>query len=160
MAMLLGFCLVANPALAGGNGNGNGQGNNGNGGSNAGGNGKGNAGGNGKGHAGGNSAAHGAGPGVQDENTALGLREAGAIHSLNEAYAVAERQFGGEVINASLELGEAGKWTYSLRLVTEDGRVRTLSYDATTLALLTIDGEPAQQRVHGPDGRSTEFIPR
>jgi len=53
MAMLLGLCLVANPALAGGNGNGNGQGNNGNGGSNAGGNGKGNAGGNGKGKGGG-----------------------------------------------------------------------------------------------------------
>jgi hypothetical protein len=92
---------------AGGNGNSNRQGNSGNGGSNAGGNGKSNVGGNGKGHAGGNSGANSAGSGVQDKNTALGLREAGAIHPLNDAYAAAEHQFGGEVIKASLELREA-----------------------------------------------------
>jgi len=160
LAMLLGLCLVATPVLAGGNGNGNGngQGNGGNAGGNAGGNGKSNAGGNGKSNAGGNSGANDSSSSVQDENTALGLREAGAIHPLSEAYATAEREFGGEVIDATLELGGAGGWIYDLRLVTDDGRVRTLSYDATTLALLTIDGKPVRH-AHGP-GSATDFIPR
>ena len=140
-AMVIGLCLLlANPVLAGGNGNANGQGNAGN---NAGGNGKSNAGGNGKGHAGPNADAGTAG--AEDSNTALGLRESGVIHSLTDAYTVAERQFGGEVIDATLEAGSGGAWTYDLRLVTDDGRVRTLSYDATTLALIAIDGKPAQR---------------
>jgi hypothetical protein len=141
LAMLVGLCLMASPVLAAGNGNAGGQGNSGNAGNNAGGNGKSNAGGNRKSNAGGNSA--NSGSGVQDSNAALGLREAGRIHSLTDAYAVAERQFGGEVIDATLADNAAGGWTYELRLVTDDGRVRTLSYDATTLALLTIDGYPA-----------------
>jgi hypothetical protein len=141
-AMVIGLCLLlANPVLAGGNGNANGQGN-GNAGGNSGGNGKSNAGGNGKSNAGANADA--GTPDVPDSNTALGLRESGVIHSLTDAYAVAEGQFGGEVIDATLEPGSAGAWTYDLRLVTDDGRVRTLSYDATTLALIAVDGEPAR----------------
>ena len=35
-------------------------------------------------------------------------------------------------------------WRYDLHLVTEDGRVRTLSYDAVTLSLLSVDGEPVE----------------
>jgi uncharacterized membrane protein YkoI len=57
---------------------------------------------------------------------------------------VAERAFGGEVIDATLELNAAGGWTYDLRLVADDGRVRTLSYDATTLALIAVDGEATE----------------
>jgi hypothetical protein len=158
LAMLAVLCLTGNPVLAGGNGSSNSHG--GNAGGNGGDNGKGNAGGNGKGNAGGNGGADAAGSGIQDENTALGLREAGAIHPLNDAYAAAERQFGGEVIDATLERSDVGGWTYDLRLVTEDGRVRTLSYDATTLALRTIDGKPVRHGIHGPDSGVTEFIPR
>jgi uncharacterized membrane protein YkoI len=157
--------LVLQPAVAaGGSGHGSGSNNgNGNSGNNAGGNGSNNAGGNGnagansnaggngKSNAGGNGKsnnAHGAvndaASEVEDPNSALGLREAGRIHPLADAYSAAERQFGGEVIGATLALRDSKTWTYDLRLVTQDGRVRTLSYDATTLALLTIDGAPAE----------------
>ncbi|HET6620934.1 MAG TPA: hypothetical protein VFG64_13440 [Dongiaceae bacterium] len=159
VASFLCLALLIQPALAaGGSGHGNGSSNgNGNsgGGNNAGGNGNAggnsNAGGNGKSNAGGNgksSNAHGAvndaASEVEDPNSALGLREAGRIHPLADAYSAAERQFGGKVIDAVLALRDSKTWTYDLRLVTQDGRVRTLSYDATTLALLTIDGAPAE----------------
>jgi hypothetical protein len=123
---------------AGGNGSNNAGGN-----SNAGGNGKSNAGGNGK-SSNANGAVNDAASEIEDPNSALGLREAGRIHSLADAYSAAERQFGGEVIGATLALRNSKTWTYDLRLVTQDGRVRTLSYDATTLALLTVDGAPAE----------------
>jgi len=139
--MLLGSLLLAQPAFAGGSGTGNTHGNGG-GSSNAGG--KSNAGGNGKsnshGHAGVNSEA----AELRDLNSALGLREAGMIRPLTDVYTEAERRFGGEVIDALLELRDARVWTYDLRLVTDDGWVRTLSYDATTLALIAIDGKPVQ----------------
>jgi uncharacterized membrane protein YkoI len=164
VASLLCLVLLIQPAVAaGGSGHGSGGSNGSNGSNNAGGNGSNNAGGNG--NAGGNSNAGGNGKSnaggngkssnadgavndaaseIEDPNSALGLREAGRIHSLADAYSAAERQFGGEVIGATLALRNSKTWTYDLRLVTQDGRVRTLSYDATTLALLTVDGAPAE----------------
>lgn len=161
VASLVCLALLIQPAIAvggsGGNGNGGNNGN-GNGGNNAGGNsnaggngnagGNSNAGGNGKSNAGGNGVGRGGvndtASEVDDPNSALGLREAGRIHPLADAYSAAERQFGGEVIGATLALHGSKTWTYDLRLVTQDGRVRTLSYDAATLALLTVDGVPAE----------------
>ena len=152
VASLLCLVLLIQPAVAaGGSGHGSGGSNNagGNGSNNAGGNS--NAGGNGKSNAGGNGkssnangAVNDAASEIEDPNAALGLREAGRIHSLADAYSAAERQFGGEVIDAALTMHDSKTWTYDLRLVTQDGRVRTLSYDATTLALLTVDGAPAE----------------
>lgn len=166
VASLLCLVLLIQPAVAaGGSGHGSGGSNNagGNGSNNAGGNGSNNAGGNGNAgansNAGGNGKSNAGGNGksgnadgavndaaseIEDPNSALGLREAGRIHSLADAYSAAERQFGGEVIGATLALRNSKTWTYDLRLVTQDGRVRTLSYDATTLALLTVDGAPAE----------------
>jgi hypothetical protein len=143
VAVIVGFSLLIEPAMAGGNGAGNSHGN-GNGGSNAGGNGKGNAGGNGKGNGNGSAGANAGSAKAEDPNAALGLRESGAIRSLEDAYTTAEHQFGGEVIDAALNLRSARMWTYDLRLVTDDGRVRTLSYDAATLALIAVDGRPAE----------------
>ena len=128
---------------AGGNGNGN-AGGNGGANSNAGGNGKGNAGGNGKSNAGGNNGLGAAGSEDASPTSALSLRESGAIHPLAEAYAIAERQFGGKVLDASLTAHQGSGWRYDIHLVTDDGQVRTLSYDAATLSLMSVDGEPIE----------------
>ena len=147
-AILVSLSILHEPVFAAGNGgansNGNGSGNSGgNGGGNAGNNGKGNSGGGGKGNNNSHAAAN-APSEVAEPASALGLREAGLIHPLADAYAAAERQFGGEVIDATLEQQNASAWRYDLRVVTDDGRVRTLSLDAATLALITVDGEPVE----------------
>ena len=149
--------LWSTPAFAGGNGNGGGNaGGNGN----AGGGGQGGPG--GKGNAGGNSGANSnaggngkgqpkgavsdttAAPEIETPNDALGLLESGRIHSLADVYRVAEQQFGGEVIAASLVAQGKQSWVYDLRIVTDDGYVRNVAYDATTLALISMIDEPAE----------------
>jgi hypothetical protein len=153
------------PAFAKGNGGGNGGGNSGNGGgsggggggnagagnNNAGGNGNSNAGagnnnagGNGKGK--GASAAAGAAedPASALPDTALELRTTGQIKPLAEVYQDAERRFGGKVVDARLVGDEASGWTYDVRVRTEDGYVRDVSYNATNLAVRSIDGQPVQ----------------
>lgn len=151
-AILVSSSILLEPVFAAGNGPANsGANSNGNGSGNSGGNGEGNAGNNGKGNPGGGGksgnngrAAANAPTEVAEPASALGLREAGVIHPLAEAYAAAERQFGGEVIDATLEQENASAWRYDLRVVTGDGRVRTLSLDAATLALITVDGVPVE----------------
>jgi hypothetical protein len=142
------YSILSVPAFADGKGNGAGNGNsagNSNGGAggagNAGGNGKSNAGGTAKGGSAGRAALDGVSEGTASVK-AFRLRESGEIHPLADAYAVAERQFGGEVIDATLEQQSASVWRYDLRVVSDDGRVRTLSYDAATLSLISVDGEP------------------
>ena len=155
----------------GGNGNGN-SGGNGNGNGNAGGNGNGNAGGNGNGNGNGNSGGGGGGGGngsggsaggnngsagasspgqspsgeteIVDPNSALNLRETGRIKSLDEVYGAAERQLGGKVIDAKLVMNERQGLAYDLRVVTQDGHVRKARYDATSLALLSLDDRPVE----------------
>ena len=145
--------LWSSPAFAGGNGNGGGNGNaggNGNGGpggkGNASGNSgaKSNAGGNGKGQPKGAVSDTTAAPEIETPNDALGLLESGRIHSLADVYRVAEQQFGGEVIAASLVAQGERSWVYDLRIVTDDGYVRNVAYDATTLALISMIDNPAE----------------
>jgi uncharacterized membrane protein YkoI len=69
------------------------------------------------------------------------LREAGRIRSLDDVYSKAERQLDGEVIGAKLVSSREG-WTYDVRVVTRDGHVRQARYDASTLALRSVDGAP------------------
>jgi uncharacterized membrane protein YkoI len=114
-----------------GNGNGNGGGNS-------------NAGGNGKSNAGGNGPTAGTPPTDEFSNSPLGLREAGAIQPLADVYSAAEQQFGGEVIGAKLLPDERDGWTYDLRIVTEDGYVHDVSYNAVTMALISVDGDPIE----------------
>jgi len=132
------------PAFAGGNGGGNGNGGNSGGGN-------GNAGGNSgaKSNAGGNGKSHGARPDpavpeIETPNSALGLLESGAIHPLAEIYALAERRFDGEVVDAKLVADGKQGWVYDLRVVTRDGHVRNVSYNAGTLALTSMNGEPVE----------------
>ncbi len=95
--------------------------------------------------------ASGGGPGakpveteVEDPNSALSLREAGKIKSLGDLYSVAEKQLDGDVIDAKLVGTVAGDWQYDLRVITRDGLVHQARYDAATLALRTLDGQPVQ----------------
>lgn len=129
----------------GGNGGGN-AGGGGNGGGNGGDNAGGNAGGNGKGKGHNSPGAGGAGSpetGVE-ANSALGLREAGIIRSLPEVFKVAEEQLHGRVLDAELVGSTQEGWNYDLRVVTEDGQVRRARYDAATLALEALDGQPIE----------------
>lgn len=130
-------CAFSPPAFAKGNGNGNGGGNgNGNGG---GGNGK------GGGNKGGpNAHANPGAAGVQSPNAALVLREAGEIRPLGDLYRAAQQQFGGEIIDAQLVGNPRQGWEYDLRIVMDDGRVLNARYDAATLALRSLDGEPLE----------------
>ena len=150
----------------GNNGGGNNGGGNSGGGNNGGGNGGGSGGGNsGNGNSGGNGNANGGTSGnansavsaaerapstetpeteIEDPNSALSLREAGAIRPLGDLFKVAEQQLSGEVIDAKL-VGTAVKgWTYDLRVVTKDGHVRQARYDAATLDLRSLDGQPIE----------------
>jgi hypothetical protein len=150
--------LWSSRAFAGGNsGGGSNAGSNANGNGNAGGNGDGggnaNAGGNpgAKSNAGGNgkSQTKGAAPGeavpeIATPNSALGLLESGRIQSLTEVYRVAEQQFGGEIIAATLVSHGKKGWIYDLRIVTEDGYVRNVAYDASTLTLTSMIDDPAE----------------
>jgi hypothetical protein len=154
--------LWSDPAFAkgGGNGGGNGGGGGGGGGGKGGGGGGGggNAGGNGGGSSGSNAGGNGKGKGANspgasstgkpetevEANSALGLREAGVIRSLKEVYNVAEKQLHGRVLDAKLVGSSVSGWDYDLRVVTEDGHVREARYDATTLALEALDGQPIE----------------
>lgn len=148
-AQVLPSLLWSAPASAAGNGGGNGGGGGGNSGGGGGGNaGGGNAGGNGKSNAGGNGKGKPADAGSTADDgissSVLGLREAGAIRPLADVYSAAEQQFGGEVIGAKLMTDGRQGWTYDVRVVTEDGYVHDVSYNATTLGLLAVDGEPVE----------------
>lgn len=143
----------------GGNGGGNGGGGGGNGGGGGGGNaggsgggsGSSNAGGNGKSNAGGNGKGKGANAPdgssettVEDTDSVLSLREAGLIRPLEDVYTLAEEQLKGRVLDAKLVGNVNQGWDYDLRVVTEDGVVHQARYDAATLALRTLDGQPVE----------------
>jgi hypothetical protein len=159
-AQVLAPVLWSDPASAAGNGGGNGGGGGGGGGGNGGGGGGGsgggndggngggsNAGGNGKSNAGGNGKGKPADAGATApaddgiSSSPLTLREAGAIRPLADVYSAAEEQFGGEVIDAKLMTDGRQGWTYDVRIVTDDGYVHDVSYNAVTLGLLAVDGE-------------------
>jgi len=149
-AMLVSFSILPAPVFAGGNGVGNGNGNgsenghgNAGGSGNPGNSGKGNPGGAGKSDNNGRTATDAVSK-IVEPASALSLRESGTIRPLSDAFIVAKRQFGGDVIDATLEIQDATTWTYDLRLITDDGRVRALSYDAATLVLITVDGVPVE----------------
>ena len=81
---------------------------------------------------------------IEDPNSALSLRESGQIRPLGDVFKVAERQLDGEVIDAKLVGTTVQGWSYDLRVVTRDGHVRQARYDASTLALRALDGQPIE----------------
>ena len=74
----------------------------------------------------------------------LGLREAGVIRPLEDVYKTAEEQLECRVLDAKLVGNVNQGWDYDLRVVTEDGVVHQARYDAATLALRTLDGQPVE----------------
>ena len=98
---------------------------------------------NGKGK-GANGAVNGVEASVEDTDSVLSLREAGLIRPLEDVYTVAEKQLGGRVLDAKLVGNVNQGWDYDLRVVTEDGHVHQARYDAATLALRTLDGQPVE----------------
>ena len=81
---------------------------------------------------------------IEDPNSALSLRETGKIRPLGDLYSVAEKELAGEVIDAKLVSTVREGWTYDLRVVTRVGLVRQARYDAATLALRSLDGQPVE----------------
>jgi hypothetical protein len=57
---------------------------------------------------------------------------------------VAEKQLDGVVLDAKLVGNIHQGWNYDLRVVTEDGLVHQARYDAATLALRALDGQPVE----------------
>ena len=72
--------------------------------------------------------------------------EAGEIKPLREILAAAEKSQGGQLIEAELD-DEHGRMVYELKLLTSEGRVVKLYYDARTGLQLERD------RRNGHDGR-------
>lgn len=61
--------------------------------------------------------------------------EAGEIRPLRDILTAAEKAYGGRFIAAELERHD-GRWVYEIKLITADGRVAKLYYDAGSGALL------------------------
>lgn len=74
-----------------------------------------------------------AGGGAQadsDHDRVKRLRDAGHILPLESIVASSRRDYpGGRILEAELEF-EAGRYVYELKMLTEDGTVHTLEYDA------------------------------
>ena len=82
---------------------------------------------------------------IEDPNSALSLRESGQIRPLGDLYKVAERQLDGEVIDAKL-VGTArqGPGPTICASSRATGMVHQARYDAATLALRSLDGQPVE----------------
>lgn len=75
---------------------------------------------------------------ARDHDRARRAREAGEILPLTTVLTAVEREFTGKVIEVELERDD-GRWIYEVELLTEDGSVLELTYDAATGRFL--DGE-------------------
>lgn len=73
-----------------------------------------------------------------DQDLARRAYEAGEIVSLGKVLAAVGDDFEGDIIEVELER-EDDKWIYEVELLTNDGRVLELIYDAATVELQTKD---------------------
>ena len=71
-----------------------------------------------------------------DHDRARKALEAGEILPLREILARAEKAFPGQMIEAELETERGGAMIYEIKMLTSDGRVAKLIYDARTGDLL------------------------
>lgn len=74
-----------------------------------------------------------------DHDRARRALEAGQIAPLSEVLAAVERDFRGRVIEVELERDD-GRWIYEIKLLTPQGSVIKLEYDAATRTLLRAQG--------------------
>jgi hypothetical protein len=84
-------------------------------------------------------AVHPASAGETDHDRARRAVESGEIKPLRDILAEAEKTHGGQLIEAELE-HEHGRMVYELKLLTVEGRVVKLYYDARSGMLLQRDG--------------------
>lgn len=63
--------------------------------------------------------------------------EAGEILPLRDILAAASAAYGGQFVEAELE-HEGGRWVYEIKLITGDGQLARLHYDAHSGALLQV----------------------
>lgn len=64
---------------------------------------------------------------------------AGEIRPLAEVLSAVKRDFAGEVVEVELER-ERGRWVYEVKLLTEQGGILKLDYDARAATLLRARG--------------------
>lgn len=74
----------------------------------------------------------------RDHDRARKAVEAGEIKPLREVLAEAEKAHNGQLVEAELE-SKDGKMVYELKLLTVEGRVLKVYYDARSGALLKVD---------------------
>jgi len=74
-----------------------------------------------------------------DHDRARRALEAGEIAPLAEVLAAVERDFRGRVIEVELERDD-GRWLYEIKLLTPQGAVIELEYDARSRTLLRAQG--------------------
>lgn len=89
-----------------------------------------------------------------DQERARAAMLSGEVRPLRDLLAVIETLYEGEIIEVELEDDEDGLWTidgqdpiflYEIKLLTPQGNVMKLEFDARTLDLLTVDGHDSER---------------
>ncbi len=84
-----------------------------------------------------------------DQAQARRARAAGEIVSLETILAAVDAGFRGQVIEVDLERDD-GRWQYEIELLTADGHVIELTYDAATAKLLEAEGRGVERARRTP----------
>lgn len=74
--------------------------------------------------------------GDDDHMRARAARQAGEIRPLTEIIAAVQRDNPGEIVAVELE-HERGRWIYEVKILTPQGEIRRLDYDARSAERLT-----------------------
>lgn len=80
----------------------------------------------------------------RDQDRARRAVAAGEILPLAKILAAVDAGFRGQVVEVELER-EDGRWEYELELLTAEGTVLELTYDAATARLLEVEGRGAER---------------
>ena len=94
-------------------------------------------------------APHAQGGDDDDQANARRALAAGEILTLEKILAAVERSFKGQVVEVELER-EDGRWEYEIELLTSEGNVLELTYDAATARLLETEGRGVERARRTP----------
>ena len=84
-----------------------------------------------------------------DQANARRALAAGEILTLEKILAAVETGFRGQVVEVELER-EDGRWQYEIELLTSEGNVLELTYDAATAGLLETEGRGVERARRTP----------
>lgn len=93
-----------------------------------------------------------ASPAAADDDDQANARRAlaaGEILPLEKILAAVESRFPGQVVEVELER-EDGRWEYEIELLTGEGKVLELTYDAATARLLEVEGDAPARAARTP----------